>query len=190
VTKEELFALGWGEIVLATKQRKHPFHTATYSTLGADGPDSRVVTLRYAKDWVVGFHADVRSPKAQQSISDSRVCWLFYSSPHKLQVRGYGRTVVHHLDDVAREAWEASKLLSRRCYLAPLAPSSVTSLATNNIPEFLADREPVEEEAVPGFENFSVVRTHLTSLEVLKLEFGGQWRARFGQDGVSEWLAP
>ena len=73
---EELLRVGWREVATASKQRKHPFHTATYATLSAFGPESRTVTLRHAAaleegGWELGFNADIRSPKALQSKNDS-----------------------------------------------------------------------------------------------------------------------
>jgi len=191
---EELLSVGWKEVVTASKQRKHSFHTATYATLSAFGPESRTVTLRHASEleeggWELGFNADIRSPKALQSKNDAPVTWLFYSFPHKLQVRVWGYSRVHYQDELAESIWNDMQLLSRRCYLAPLAPSFEVSEATSNIPELLRDREPIEEESVPGYQNFCVVRTRVSQIEVLKLEFEGAWRAKYTPDSAT-WLAP
>jgi hypothetical protein len=41
------------------------------------------------------------------------------------------------------------------------------------------DREPTEQEAEPGFMNFSAVEVTLTRLDVLELEFTGHRRSIF-----------
>ena len=188
----ELTELAWRFIVQACTQRRHPFHTPTLSTLSERGPESRCVILRYADPnaWELRANADVRSPKAQELQSDPRCTWLFYSFPDHLQVRCYGRTQIHHLDDVAAEAWQKSQLLSRRCYLAPMSPSTVLDQPNSNLLPELTDREPTEEEAQAGFANFSVMRCQVEQMDILSLRFDGNVRIQVTPNSNPIWIAP
>ena len=189
---ESLLDLAWDQIKQACTTRRHPFHTPTLATVSDRGPEARSVILRYAspKDWELRANADVRSPKARELRVDARSTWLFYSFPDHLQVRCYGRTHVHHLDEIAEKAWHHSQLLSRRCYLAPLPPSTELSDPHSNIPPDLSGREPTSEEAEPGFQNFSVLRCEIEEIDVLALRYEGNVRIRARRHSAPTWTAP
>lgn len=192
VDPQSLLEFAWSHIVQACSQRRHPFHTATLCTVSDRGPEARSVILRDAdvETWELRANADSRSPKVRQVSADSRSTWHFYSFPDHLQVRCYGQTYVHHGDEIAREAWQKSQLLSRRCYLAPIAPSTPLALPDPNIPSELLDREPTEEESEVGFENFSVLRCEVSELDILSLRYEGNQRILLAKGGVPNWLAP
>lgn len=191
-TPESLIDLAWGHLMKACTQRKHPFHSPSLATMSARGPETRTVVLRQADNanWELRANADYRSPKVAQLLSDPRSSWHFYSAPDHLQVRCFGRTHVHHLDTIAREAWERSQLLSRRCYLAPIAPSVEMSEIHPNLPPELIGREPTEAEAEPGFENFAVMRCEILEMDVLSLRYEGNVRAVGKPNSTPIWLAP
>jgi 3-hydroxyisobutyrate dehydrogenase len=193
VTKPELIVdLAWSLIKMACTQRRHPFHTPTLSTLSERGPEARSVILRHAdeENWELRANADYRSPKVNQLKGDPRSSWLFYSFPDHLQVRCYGHTQVHHQDEIADKAWRKSQLLSRRCYLAPIAPSLVINDLRPNLPPELVGREPTEEEAEPGFENFTVLRCRITEMDILSLRYEGNLRVCAKPRNTPVWIAP
>ena len=189
---ESLVDLAWSQIKLACIHRRHPFHTPTLSTLSERGPESRSVILRSAdaENWELRANADYRSPKVTQLRQDARSSWLFYSFPEHLQVRCYGQTHVHHLDEIAEEAWRKSQLLSRRCYLAPIAPSLTLDDLRPNLPPELVGREPTEAEAEKGFENFTVLRCQITEMDILSLRYDGNLRVCAKPRNTPVWIAP
>ncbi len=184
--------VAWDLLFHAVTHRRHPFHTAVLATTSERGPEARSVILRHVdrETWEVGCHVDVRSPKAKEVLADPRVSWLFYSFPDKLQVRCRGIATLHHQDNIAAEMWARTQLLSRRCYLAPLAPSEAADGPVQNIPEHLVGREPTEEESVGGFENFGVLRCKVQEMDILSLEYTGNRRLLARADGSQIWLSP
>ena len=192
VEPESILQLAWSQMVTACTMRRHPFHTPSLATTSQRGPEVRSVILRHVdtENWEVRANADVRSPKVIQLLEDSRSSWLFYSFPDHLQVRCYGNTHVHHLDDVAKRAWTASQLLSRRCYLAPLAPTLPLDERHPNIPLELVGREPTEQEAEAGFQNFCVLRCEIVEMDILRLLYDGNLRILARKNSTPIWVAP
>ncbi|MEI7575674.1 MAG: hypothetical protein WCK51_02190 [Armatimonadota bacterium] len=189
---QEMVAFAWKLLLEACHQRRHPFHTPTLCTVSARGPEARSVILRDAgeADWTLRANADVRSPKVKQLETDGRSTWQFYSFPDYLQVRCFGHTQVHHLDEIANEAWKRSQLLSRRCYLAPLPPSAPLEKLESNMPPDLAGREPTEEESRAGFQNFAVLQCHVEEMDILSLRYEGNLRLRAIRNQSPIWTAP
>ncbi len=191
-----IFERGWQLLDEALKNRKSGFRTFTLATIGAEGAEARTVVLREVdpKSRFIRFNSDVRSAKVIELKSQPNATALFYDAAQKFQVRARVQAVIHHGDEVAREAWEATALLARRCYLAPFVPSTVLDDFHPNMPEHLVGREPVEEESVEGFDNFCAVRLHITSLESFSLDYEGHRRVLSIPASDSSWehrfLAP
>ena len=142
---------------------------------------------------VIICHTDTRSPKVSQIRAHADVAWLFYDPADKVQLRLEGRATIHTDDALKEEQWAASNLSSRRCYLAPSAPSTVTEGPSPNLPEAFLDRVPDEPESEAGRDHFAVVRTRIRRMEVLHLAASGHRRAEFlwTDDGQSaRWLEP
>jgi 3-hydroxyisobutyrate dehydrogenase len=90
-------------------------------------------------------------------------------------------------------AWSATRLMSRRCYLAPFAPSIDVDHPTPNLPDALVDRDPTQEESESGRAHFAVVRTVAHQIEWLVLHHAGNRRAMLDWTGggwSARWLAP
>lgn len=184
----------WRTLNLAVGTARHPFHTPTVATVEDGQPRARVVVLRHADEnsRTLRFHTDWRTPKVEQLAANPQVELCFYSPDDRLQVRATGIARVHHQNDFATERWQASALLSRRCYTAPTAPGTPVAAPASGLPVELEGREPTEEEAAPGYDAFCVVDIAVTEIDALLLVFTGhrraQWRAKENWNGT--WRIP
>ncbi len=164
------------------------FHVPTLVTNSKAGPRGRIVVLRRAdlEHGVLTFHTDSRADKIHEMRTDPRIGFTFYDAKWKLQVRASGTATIHHQDHTAQQAWEASDLLSRRCYLGDLAPGTEVTDWDSGLPSHVQDREPTEDEAAPGVENFAVVSCQVEEVEVMRLAFTGHTKARWRRE-AGEW---
>jgi pyridoxine/pyridoxamine 5'-phosphate oxidase len=180
----------WDELGRGVVDRRHGFHVPTLASIACDGaPCSRAVVLRRvdAERCEIQCHTDARSGKVAEFARDPRVAWHFYDESRKLQLRvsAVAEFIVH--GPRADDAWAASALSSRRCYLAPRAPGSVCDAPSPNLPEAVRDRRPTEEETLPARANFGVVLTRATAIDWLSLASDGHQRARFTRDASGAW---
>lgn len=196
LTPEQLFERGWDLLEAALRNRKSGFRTFTLATVGEEGAEARTVVLREVdrEKAFIRFNSDVRSAKVSELRKAPQATALFYDAAQKFQIRVRVRAHIHRGDDVARDAWEATALLARRCYLAPFVPSSPLESFHPNMPEHLVGREPVEEESVEGFENFSAIRLQVVSFESFSLDYEGHRRVLSTPSAEGDWshrfLAP
>ena len=189
----------WRMLQEAASTRHHGFHLPTLATVNKSGaPEARIVVLRGADraGRYVTCHTDARAPKVAQIDEQALSAWVFYDADAGIQVRAMGRVVVLDpaIDAFAREAWQGTNLSSRRCYMAPKAPSSECDAPSPNLPEGVRDRLPTEVESQAGQVNFRVLKATIEKLDYLHLAHDGHIRARFdyGSDGkmTSTWLEP
>jgi len=187
----------WNELSRGAADRHHGFHVPTLCTVGLDGaPEARSVVLRRVRpeSCAIHCHTDARSGKVAEIAREPRVGWHFYAPERKLQLRVTARAEFVQVGAVADEAWVASPLSSRRCYLAPRAPGSPCEGPSANLPAGILDRRPTEEESAPGRASFGVVVTHAVSIDWLWLASDGHQRARFviGEGGMwqGSWIEP
>jgi len=187
----------WDALHQATLSAKHPYHNGMLATLGAEGAvDNRVVVLREvnAQQRWLDCNTDVRAEKVQQIQQHPSVAWLFWNPKAKVQIRIQGQAHIHIDDDIAKHRWEQSTLSSRRCYLAPHAPSSPIDEPDGNLPKEVVGRIPTEQEAAAGWDNFSAVRTQITRIDWLYLYHAGHQRAQFSWDAEGNfsqgWINP
>ena len=194
---EALLETAWASLRDGVADARHGWHQAAIASIGTDGgPDARTVVVRSADQGArtVGFHTDLRSGKIERFRADSRVGLLFYDRALRIQLRASGRATVHEDDSLADAAWARSSLSSRRCYLAPMAPSSPIDAFSPNLPSDLLHRVPDEAASEAGRDNFALILCHLDVMEWLHLRHDGHVRARFSWDASgacsSTWLAP
>ncbi len=194
---DALLDTAWEAAQAGVRESRHGWHQATIASNGPDGiPEVRTVVLRSADPETrsMGFHTDARSEKIEHFETDGRVGLLLYDRALRIQLRARGMATVHRNDALADAAWARSSLSSRRCYLAPHAPSKVLPVFSPNLPEDLLHHVPDEATLEAGREHFALVRCRLEMLEWLHLRHDGHVRARFQWDeaGVCSacWLAP
>jgi pyridoxamine 5'-phosphate oxidase len=187
----------WQQLSAGVKSSKHPFHHAVIGTINEGFADTRTVILRkvIAEKQCLIFHSDARSPKINQLKKNNKVSWLFYDEPSRIQIRIKAEALIHHQNEVALERWNASRLESRRCYLANPAPSSISEIATDGLPKNLTVKDLTEENVACGFDNFVVVETKVLELEWLFLNHAAHKRANFSYHPKTNkinqhWLIP
>lgn len=192
MTKEQasLLKRAWRELEQAASQRRHGFHLGVVANCTPLGPDARTVVLRGVEPTgrILRFHADIRSGKFKSLHSGDRVAWVFHCPKIKLQVRAHGVISIHTQGDLADEAWAATQLLSRRCYLVEPGPGTSVPFPSSGLPEELVDREPTVEESSAGRQNFCAALTHVDHLDVYCLAYEGHRRCHFTFEGGA-WLA-
>ena len=180
----------------AADKAAHGFHLPVLATYDAalERPACRTVVLRtFDEDaMAVQCHTDVRTPKVAHLRETPAASWTFYDRDARVQLVAEGRTTVHTGDAVAEVAWDASRLESLRCYLAPKPPGESMTARAYNLPPDLVDEVPTANEARAGRKNFAVIRTELEVLELLLLKHQGNLRVMFRRDadGWSQsWVA-
>lgn len=170
--------------------RRHPFHTPTLATVGADGaPRARTLVLRGcdAGARTLRLHTDRRAGKWAELLAEPRCALHLYDAGAGLQLRLAGRASLHAGDDpAAEEAWAASRPFSRACYA--VAPAPGTPVA--------APPPAPRDGGATGRENFGAIRFRWREIEWLWLAAEGHRRARFawpeGEAGApsATWLVP
>ena len=186
----------WKALHLGVMDRHSGFHTPAVATVEAGVPGLRTVVLRQCDErarWLQ-FHTDARAPKVAALRANPHLTWLFYDVEEKVQLRVGSVATLHADDAVMQQAWETTRLFSRRCYLAAHAPGMPLSEASSGLPQHLQGAQPTEAESEAGRDNFLVVRARVTDIEWLYLLSTGNIAARFAykeDDAVdATWLAP
>lgn len=185
---DEMRAHAWRQLSRGVKDRRSPFHTPGIATIGLDGrPRLRTVVLRAVEPATarLRFHTDARSDKTAELSADPRIALHVYDHQGKFQVRIEGRALVHRDDDLAEQAWRASRVGSRACYATVPAPGGA-------IAEGGAFRLPADEsEILAGRAHFCAVEVVAEALETLWLAHDGHRRARFSvATDEATWLVP
>ncbi len=94
----------WRLLARGAVDAKHPYRLCSIATVNEDGkPDTRNVILRECDiaNKSLSFHTDIRSGKIAHFKKQPEVCMLFWDHKQSLQLRVYGKTVIHHLDEMA-----------------------------------------------------------------------------------------
>ena len=102
---------------------------------------------------------------------------------------------VHTEGPTFEDAWQRTAPMSRRCYLAPNVPGSVSDEPSANLPDDLLVADPNYERSEDGKANFAVVESRVERMDWLLLKHSGHRRAKFewGEDGdllLADWLEP
>jgi len=177
----------WDLLGRGAKDRKAPAHTPVLATMRDGRPQVRTVVLRGC-DRETGrlrFHTDQRSHKVAEIEADPAGAVHVYDAKQKVQLRLDCQLSVHIGDDVAREAWAATRDFSRICYQVMQGPGEAVS-DPRAVP-FSAD------DSNDGWDHFAVISALVTRMEWLYLAHQGHRRAEFvRQDGAwqSRWLVP
>ncbi|MEM1330194.1 MAG: pyridoxamine 5'-phosphate oxidase family protein [Planctomycetota bacterium] len=202
-TLDGLLERAWTEVCRGVESARHGFHQPSFVSNGLTGsPSVRIVVLRDADpdERTLLFHTDARSPKLAELRADPQCAWLLYDKELKLQVRINARAEVIQQGPIHARQWERSRASSRRCYLAPHAPSAALPDGPDpNLPDEVRNRVPDLSETEPGLAQFAVVRSTVHALDVLHLRHDGHERARYtwAADSAERvcapaatWLAP
>ena len=86
--------------------------------------------------------------------------FVFYDYKIKIQLRIKTITKIHYDNKITKEAWKQTRLFSRKCYLTQKAPSSITTIAEDGIPEHLKGIDPNKNESEIGYTNLQCYRKY------------------------------
>ena len=195
----EIPGLAWTMLKRAVADRRHGFRTPTVCTVSAiDGtPAARTVVLRHAdpESLVIRCHTDRRATKIADIEAQPVVAWHFYDTKSRTQLRCRTMSRVHTEGPTFEDAWQRTAPMSRRCYLAPNVPGSVSDEPSANLPDDLLVADPNYERSEDGKANFAVVESRVERMDWLLLKHSGHRRAKFewGEDGdllLADWLEP
>jgi hypothetical protein len=177
----------WDLLGRGAKDRKAPAHTPVLATNGNAAPNLRTVVLRGC-DRETGrlrFHTDQRSHKVAEIEAHPAGAVHVYDPKQKVQLRLDCQLSVHIGDELAREAWAATRDFSRICYQVMQGPGEAVS-DPREVP-FSSD------ESNEGWDHFAVISALVTRMEWLYLAHQGHRRAEFVRlDGAwqGRWLVP
>lgn len=197
-TPNEILERVFNLLAHGVKNRHDAFHTAVLATVNQQNlPEARTVVFRrFERElrFALFCHVDRRSPKAAEIENNPQVSWLFYHSPERIQLRCRGTAVIHTNDETADAQWQSSQLFSRRCYCGA-APGTPADTPSSGLPEFLENRSPtLEETEEMGRQNFAVIETAISEMDVYELNVRGHRRSLFvfNENGEIElrWLTP
>lgn len=182
----------WARLARGKADRKSPWHTPVVGTADSD---LRIMVLRHVDrtSGTLRFHTDARSPKVAAIAETAQASVLFYDPGAKLQLRCWGRAAIAASGAAADAAWSASSAASRRCYLAPAAPSSAATGPTSGLPTDYESRLPTLAESEAGRGNFATLTVALERIDWLYLAHDGHRRALFeraGDQWSAGWLNP
>ena len=183
----------WSMLNNAVKDRSSPFRIPVFSCGNNDNIESRIVVLRKSDENnnIVQFHSDIRSDKINILKKNPKSSFLFYDKELKIQVRLKVEAIINHDNDVAKQSWEKTQHISRKCYLVDNGPGTVSDEPTSGLKPELDNFDYTKEQSEEGYKNFTVIQCKIKSIEWLYLAAKGHRRARFDlENNKDNWLVP
>lgn len=113
---EELEKDSWLRLLNGSLKYKDALHNPVVANVNQHGVNIRTVVLRKvntAKKQLT-FHTDIRSGKWKDLQQENNISWLFYDAQERVQIRLSGTAKLHHDDEIADEAWEASTMAAEK----------------------------------------------------------------------------
>lgn len=186
-TSSSFIEAGLSILQRSLQDRASDLRNIQLATISADGyPRVRTLVLRVyeQRPACAEMHSDARAAKVDDIAATARVSLLAWSAADHLQLRFDGLARLHRDDDVAHARWEMLSSKARDAYGSQARPGTPIE-----DPEGQAHLSPAEQ-----FQQFTVIRVALDSVDILQLEpEGGQKRAhgRFTSSGVTtHWIGP
>ena len=194
-TENEIQAKIWSMLEDAVLNRKSDFRTPIFISSNNDEPDGRVVVLRGAdkNQYSLSFHSDYRSNKVNLLMQNPKGALVFYDKKEKIQLRIKVECSINFKNNISKKAWEKTQQISRKCYLASLAPGTKLEEPGSSIDKKFEAFEYSFEESEMGEDNFCVVTCKIITIEWLYLSVKGHRRAKIyfdKQENNFNWLVP
>ena len=183
----------WSLLQRGVVDRNEDFRLPVVIVSSNDSAEGRVVVLRGAfKDKnILRFHTDFRSSKIKSLKENKKIYFVFYNKKRKIQVRAEGVAIVHKDNEITKEAWTKTQMMSRKCYLSPQAPGDFINDSASDLSKDMGNEIPTYEQSEMGYKNFCVIESKIKSFEWLYLASQGHRRAKFMLDeNKSTWLVP
>ena len=194
-TENEIQIKIWSMLEDAVLNRKSDFRTPIFISSNNDEPDGRVVVLRGAdkNQYSLSFHSDYRSNKVNLLKENPKGALVFYDKKEKIQLRIKVDCTINFKNNISKNAWKKTQQISRKCYLASLAPGTKLEKPGSSIDEKFEAFEYSFEESEMGEDNFCVVICKINTIEWLYLSVKGHRRAKIYFDKKENhfnWLVP
>jgi len=183
----------WSLLQRGVVDRNEDFRLPVVIVSSNDSAEGRVVVLRGAfKDKnILRFHTDFRSSKIKSLKENKKIYFVFYNKKRKIQVRAEGIATVHKDNELTKEAWTKTQMMSRKCYLSQQAPGDFINDSASDLSKDMGNEIPTYEQSEVGYKNFCVIESKIKSFEWLYLASQGHRRAKFMLDeNKSTWLVP
>ena len=183
----------WSILQRGVADRNEDFRLPVVIVSSTDSAEGRIVVLRGAfKDKnILRFHTDFRSSKIKSLKENKKIYFVFYNKKRKIQVRAEGVAIVHKDNEITKEAWTKTQMMSRKCYLSPQAPGDFINDSASDLSKDMGNEIPTFEQSEIGYKNFCVIESKIKSFEWLYLASQGHRRAKFMLDeNKSTWLVP
>jgi 3-hydroxyisobutyrate dehydrogenase len=183
----------WSLLQRGVADRNEDFRLPVVIVSATDSAEGRIVVLRGAfKDKnILRFHTDFRSSKIKSLKENKKIYFVFYNKKRKIQVRAEGVAIVHKDNEITKEAWTKTQMMSRKCYLSPQAPGDFINDSASDLSKDMGNEIPTFEQSEMGYKNFCVIESKIKSFEWLYLASQGHRRAKFMLDeNKSTWLVP
>ena len=190
---EEIQNKYWSMLDDAVTNRTSPFRIPVFMCANQDEIDGRIVVLRKSNrgNNLLQFHTDFRSPKVNILMKNNKASLLFYDKEEKIQLRVKVDCEVNNQNSITEESWKKTQHISRRCYLSDDAPGSASEKPTSGMISKLEDFDYTMEQSEKGYENFTVIKCNIKSIEWLYLAAKGHRRAIFDfENKKNNWLVP
>ena len=183
----------WSMLDDAVVNRSSPFRIPVFICANQNDIDGRIVVLRKSdkENNVLQFHTDLRSQKIDILMKNKNASLVFYDKEEKIQLRVKVICEINNKNSIAEESWKKTQHISRRCYLTDSGPGSVSENPTSGMISRLEDFDYTMEQSERGYENFTVIKCKIKSIEWLYLAAKGHRRAIFDfENSKNNWLVP
>ncbi|CUH35308.1 PPOX class probable FMN-dependent enzyme, family [Jannaschia seosinensis] len=165
----------WGRLDRGAAVSDDPFRYVTLATMGAAGPEARVVAIRRAvrEAGEVEIHSDRRTAKIRAIEVEPRAALLFWDSETQMQLR---LSVTMRLLEAEPERWSRIPDFARRNYGTDPAPGTPVGA-------------PEDVTRSPEIARFAALVGRVRAIDALSLAHESHRRARFDANGAV-WVAP
>ena len=183
----------WSMLDDAVVDRSSSFRIPVFICADQNDIDGRIVVLRKSdrNNNVLQFHTDFRSQKVDILKQNKNASLIFYDKEEKIQLRVKVVCEINNKNSIAEESWKKTQHISRRCYLTDSPPGSVSENPTSGMISKLEDFDYTMEQSEKGYENFTVIKCKIKSIEWLYLAAKGHRRAIFDfENNKNNWLVP
>ena len=183
----------WSMLDDAVTNRGSQFRIPVFICAHQDEVDGRIVVLRKSdrENNLLQFHTDLRSRKVDIIKKNNKASLLFYDKEEKIQLRVKIECEINNQNSIAEESWKKTQHISRRCYLTDSPPGSNSDNPTSGMISKLENFDYTMEQSEKGYENFTVIKCKVKSIEWLYLAAKGHRRAKFDlENNNNTWLVP
>ena len=190
---EEIQKKLWSMLDDAVVNRSSPFRIPVFICTDQNDIDGRIVVLRKSdkNNNILQFHTDLRSPKVNILKKNKNASFVFYDKEEKIQLRVKVICEINNKNSLTEESWKKTQHISRRCYLTDSPPGTASENPTSGMISKLEDFDYTMEQSEKGYENFTVIKCNIKSIEWLYLAAKGHRRAIFDfEKNKNNWLVP